>query len=116
MLLTVAGFLNEYIISALSPSSYRQLVTQVFQYDYDPVKELEDCMCELISKIYELETLLVIESVYLKTKFMCLSILKTLLQKIKTVYEFQKTPPVSKEKIDLITKNIEDTIVLLQSN
>ena len=116
MLLTVAGFLNEYIISALSPSSYRQLVTQVFQYDYDPVKELEDCMCELIAKIYELETLLVIESVYLKTKFKRTSILKMLLQKIKTVYEFQKTSPVSKEKIDLVTGTIEDAIVVLQSN
>ena len=116
MLLTVAGFLNEYILSALSPSSYRHLVTQVFQYDYDPVKELEDCMSELISKIYELETLLVIESVYLETKFKRTSILKTLLQKIKTVYEFQKTSPVSKEKIDLVTRTIEDAIALLQSS
>lgn len=116
MLLTVAGFLNEYILSALSPSSYRHLVIQVFQYDYDPVKELEDCMSELISKIYELETLLAIESVYLKTKFKRTSILKTLLQKIKTVYEFQKTSPVPKEKISLVTKTIEDVIVLLQNN
>lgn len=113
MLLTVAGFLNEYILSALSPSSYRQLIIQIFQYDYEPVKELEDCMCELIAKIYELETLLVIESVYMKTKFKRTSILKILLQKIKTVYEFQKTSPVSKEKIDLITRAIEDSIVLL---
>lgn len=114
MLLTVAVLLNEYILSALSPSSYRQLIIQVFQYDYDPVKKLEDCMSELISKIYELETLLVIESVYLKTKFMRLSILKTLLQKIKTLYEFQKTSPDSKEKIDLVTRAIEDAIVSLQ--
>lgn len=111
MLLTVADFLNEYILSALSPSSYTQLIIQIFQYEYAPVKELECCMCELISKIYEPETLLMIESVYIKTKFKRTSILKTLLRKIKTIHEFQKESPISKENIDLIIEAIKDAVV-----
>lgn len=110
LLLAVARNLNEYILSALSSSSYRLLVLQIFQYDYDPTQDLEDCMCDLISKTYDITDLLSIKEQYSKTKFKRFSVLTTLRNKIKTVYEFLKPLSISQREIDLAIIDINKII------
>lgn len=116
LFLTISEFLNKYILSALSSASYRLLVIQIFKYDYDPLPELESCMCELIAKIYETETLLAIADAYMKTKFQRASVFELLSQKIKVVYKFENPSSISKEKISSVTKAIEKAIATLDSN
>lgn len=110
LLLAVARNLNEYILSALSSSSYRLLVLQIFQYDYKPTQDLEDCMCDLISKTYDITDLLSIKKQYSKTKFKCISVLTTLRNKIKTVYDFLKPLSISQREIDLAIIDIDKII------